>query len=123
MAPPMRSRVRASGRFSRRGDGRLRTQRAVGWRQVQRHFEHRIASQGTGVVAVLVACRDHQQSKTDDVREAVRDLIRRTRVFDAGGQAIGDAKALLDLAQDKNAAIRRQQTAIEFGDNRLAGDR
>ena len=66
---------------------------------------------------VFVACRDHQQAKTNDVGEAVRDLIRRTRVFDAGGQAIGDAKALFDLAQNQNAAIRRQQTAIEFGDN------
>ncbi len=38
-------------------------------------------------------------------------------------QAIGDAKALFDLAQNQNAAVRRQQTAIEFGDDCLAGDR
>jgi hypothetical protein len=53
----------------------------------------------------------------------VCDLIRQTRVLNAGGQAIGDAKALFDLAQNQNAAVRRQQTAIEFGDDCLAGDR
>ena len=76
-----------------------------------------------GVVAVFVARRDHQQPKADDVGERVRDLVRRARVFDAGGHAIGDAKALLDLAQNQNPAVRRQQTAIEFGDDRLAGNR
>ena len=40
----------------------------------------------------------------DDVGEAVSDLIRRTRVFDACGQAIGDVKALFDLVQHQNAA-------------------
>jgi hypothetical protein len=30
----------------------------------------------------------------------VRDLVRRARVDEAGGHAIGDAKALLDLAQN-----------------------
>jgi hypothetical protein len=50
-------------------------------------------------------------------------LFGRTRVFDAGGQAIGDAKALFDLAQHQNAAVRRQQTTVEIDDNGLAGDR
>jgi hypothetical protein len=51
------------------------------------------------LVAVFVACREHQQSKTDDVGEAVRDLIGGTWVFDSGGQTRGDAKALFDCAQ------------------------
>ena len=76
-----------------------------------------------GVVAVFIARRDHQQPKANDVGERVRDLVGRARVLDAGGHAIGDAKALLDLAQNQNAAIRRQQTSVEFGDNRLAGNR
>ena len=104
-------------------DRRLRTQLAIRWRQIERHLEHRIAAKAVGVVAVLIARRDHQQSKANDVGEAVRDLIGRARVLDAGGHAIGDAKPLLDLAQNQNAAVRRQQTAIEFGDNRLAEDR
>jgi hypothetical protein len=35
----------------------------------------------------------------------VRDLVRRARVDEAGGHTIGDAKALLDLAQNHNPAI------------------
>jgi hypothetical protein len=37
----------------------------------------------------------------------VRDLVRRARVGDAGGHAIGDAKTLLDLAQNQNPTVRR----------------
>ena len=58
-----------------------------------------------GVVAVFVACRDHQQPKADDVGERVRDLIRRAWVFDTRSHAIGDAKALLHLAQNHNPAV------------------
>ena len=51
------------------------------------------------------------------------DLIGRARIVDAGGEPIGDAKALLDLAQRQNTTIGREQTAIEFGDDGLAGNR
>jgi hypothetical protein len=37
----------------------------------------------------------------------VSDLIRRAGVNDAGGEPIGDTKALLDLAQNQNATVRR----------------
>src|SRR3984893_5716666 len=36
---------------------------------------------------------------------------------------LSNAKALLDLAQGHNAAVRRQQTTVEFRDDGLAGDR
>ena len=104
-------------------DRRLRAQLAIRRRQIERHLEHGIAAQGIGVVAVLVARSDHQQPKTNDVGEAMRDLVGRARVLDAGGHAIGDPKALLDLAQHQNATVRRQQTSVEFGHDRLAGNR
>ena len=96
-------------------DGRLRTQLAIGRRSIERYLEHGIVAKTGGVVAVFITRRDHQQSKANNVGKAVRDLVRRTRVFDAGGHAIGDAKALLDLAQHQDAAVRRQQTGVEFG--------
>ncbi len=80
-------------------------------------------SQRISVVAVLVARRDHQQTKAHNRGERVRDLVRRARIDEAGGHAIGDAKPLLDLAQNQNPAIRRQQTAVEVDDNLLAGNR
>ena len=45
-------------------DRRLRTQFAIGRRQIERHLEHRIAAQRTGVVSVLVSRRDHQQAES-----------------------------------------------------------
>lgn len=38
-----------------------------------------------------------QEAEADNIGESVRDLIGRTRVLDATGEAIGDAKALLNL--------------------------
>ncbi len=40
-------------------DRRPRTQFTIRWRQIERHLEHRLAAQRVGVVAVLVARRDH----------------------------------------------------------------
>ncbi len=104
-------------------DRRLRAQFAIRRRQIERHLEHRIAPQRIGVVAVLIARRDHQQPKADDVGKAVGDLIGRAPVDHAGGEPIGDAKALVDLAQRQNAAIRRQQAAVKLDLDALARNR
>ena len=104
-------------------DRRLRTQLAIRRRKIERHLEQGIASQGTGVVAVFVAGADHQQPKANDVGQAVRDLIRRPRINHAGGEPIGDAKALFDLAQRQNAAVRRQHAAVKFDLDALARNR
>ena len=53
----------------------------------------------------------------------MRDLIARARIDHAGGETIGDPKALFDFAQRQNAAIRRQQPAIEFDHDGLAARR
>ena len=87
------------------------------------HLEYRINAKAVGVVAVLVAGRDHQQAEADDFGESVSDLIWRTRIPDAVGQTIGHAQSLLDFAQDQDTAVRRQQAAIEFRDHGLARDR
>jgi len=104
-------------------DRRLRTQLAIRRRKIERHLEQGIASQGTGVVAVFVAGADHQQPKANDVGQAVRDLIRRPRINHASGEPIGDAKALFDLAQRQNAAVRRQHAAVKFDLDALARNR
>ena len=51
-------------------DRRLRTQLAIRWREFKRHLEHRIEAKSVGVVAVLIARRDHQQPKANDVGES-----------------------------------------------------
>jgi len=111
------------GQVFKTGDGRLRTQFAFGRRQIERHLEDGIASQRTGVVAVFIAGADHKQTKPDDLGERVRNQLGRARVNHAGGEPIGDAKALLDLAQNQNAGVRRQQSTVEFSHNSLATNR
>ena len=104
-------------------DRRLRIQIAVRRRQVMRHLEQRIMTQAGGVVAVFVTGGDHQQTETDDVGKAMDDLILSPWIVDAGGEAIGHAKAPLHFAQHEDAAIRRQETAVKTGDHRLTRDR
>jgi hypothetical protein len=47
----------------------------------------------------------------------------RTRIVDAGGEAVGDFEPALDLAQHQQPAVGRQPAAIEPGDEFLAGNR
>ena len=104
-------------------DRRLRTQFALRWCQIERHLEHRVAAQRVGVVAVLVARRDHQQAKANDVVQRMRDLPGIARILQAGGHALGHTQALLDFTQRQNAAVRRQQAAVEIDDNFLVRNR
>ncbi len=57
-----------------------------------RHLEDGIDAKAGGVVAVLVVRGDHEQAKTNDVAERVRDLLRRAWIDDAGGHAFGNVK-------------------------------
>ena len=43
------------------------------------------------------------------------------RIDHAGGEPIGDPKPLFDFPQSQKAAIRRQQAAVKFDHDRLAG--
>ncbi len=86
-------------------NSRLRTQIAMVGQPVHCQLEHRIGSQAVGVVAVLVASGDHQHAKADDLIEPMNDALRRPLVMDAGGEALGDPQALLDLAQHQQTPI------------------
>src|ERR1019366_2207423 len=87
-----------------------------------RHLEHRIATQRTGVVSIFISRRDHQQAKAEDVGKAVCDQVGRARVHHAGGEPIGDAKALLDLLRQITGAANgtsnappRMQVSTAYG--------
>ena len=86
-------------------------------------LEERIVPQAVGIVAVLVAGGDHQQAETQDLGEAVLDAFWRARIVDAGGETPRHAEARLDLTQRQQAAIGRERSTVEAGDDRLAGDR
>src|ERR1035437_1871644 len=110
MARPMRSKVRAFGRFSSR--------------EIV-DCEHSSRSDGDKSSAILNigSLRRDLAPFPSSYPAAIISKRKRARVPHAGGEPIGDAKALLDLAQQQNAAIGREQTAIEFGDDGLAGNR
>jgi hypothetical protein len=50
------------------------------------------------------------------------DPLRRPRIVDAAGQALGDAEAPLDLRQEQNPAVRGQPPGIERDLHGLAGN-
>ena len=86
-------------------DGGLRTQIGIFRQAAHRQLEHRIAAQAVGVVAVLIARRDHQHAEADDLIQFVPDPLGRARIVDARRQSRRDGKSLLDLAQGQQSAV------------------
>ena len=80
-------------------------------------------AQAVGVVAILVASRDHQHPEAQNVGDLMADPPRQARVVDAGGQALGSAEPSLDLAQQQHAGVGGELPAVEAGDDGFAGDR
>jgi hypothetical protein len=104
-------------------DGRLRAERVTAGQLVQRQLEGRVMAQAAGVVAILVASRDHQHPEAQNGGGIMADPLRQARVVDAGGQALGDAEPLLDLAQQQHAGVGGELPTVEAGDDGLAGGR
>ena len=78
MAGPCAATRERPGRFSSAQIVDCETERAHPMERIQRHLEHRVGAQAVGVVAVLIAGRDHQHAKADHVGQAVSDLIRQS---------------------------------------------
>ena len=96
-------------------DRRLRGERTAGGRDPLRHLEHWVLTQARGVVAVLVAGRDHQHAEADHVGQRMGDQRRLARIVQAPSKAHRHAEPLLDLAQHQHARVRRQRAAVETG--------
>ena len=87
---------------------------------VHGQLEHRIAAQRVGILAVFIAGRDHQHAKAKDLVQAMQNPLRGARVTQTGGQALGQAKPLFDLAQRQQAAIGGQMRAVKARRDRSA---
>ena len=118
-SPDHRSRDRTSGKFSRRemvgcdtapgptarGRAPSRTgDRAAGPRR-------RCRPQPSAIIG--------RRKRMMSARVCVSD--RALGILDASGEPIGNTQALLDLAERQHSAVGRQQPAVEFGHDRLAG--
>jgi hypothetical protein len=81
------------------------------------HLEHGVLAQAGGVVAVLVAGRDHQHAEADHVGQRMGDQRRIARIIQALGQPFRHAEPTLDFAQHQHARVRRQRPAVKTGLN------
>ena len=95
----------------------------AGGRDPLRHFEHGVLAQARGVVAVLVAGRDHHHAEADHVGQGVDDQIGVARIIEAARQALRHTEPAFHLAQDQYAGIGRQRAAVETGLHGSACDR
>ena len=82
----------------------------------------RVDAQGIKIVAILIAAGDGEHPRPDHVGVAVSRTPRIAFVLNARCQQLGQAEAALDLAQQQNAAIRRQPPAVKPGAQFLARD-
>lgn len=113
-----------AGQVLQPADGRLRAQRTAAFGQpTDRHLEGRVDAQGLAVIGIRIAASDHQHPKTDHLGQRVLDTPAITRVRQAPGQALGNAKPAFDPGQQQDSRIRGQPTAVESSLNRLAADR
>jgi hypothetical protein len=113
-----------AGQVFQPADRRLRAQIGAALRQPpDRHFEGPIAAQRVAVVAVGIARRDHQRAVADHLGQPVPHPFRIARILNAGGQAFGNPKPLLDRRQQQYPGVRGQPAAVEGDMHRLARDR
>jgi putative ABC transport system substrate-binding protein len=78
-----------------------------------RHLEHRVRAQAVAVIGVFVARRDRKHPQPQHLDDLVIDPRGIAPVHKATRQPLGETEAPLNLAQQKDAAIRRQATTVE----------
>jgi hypothetical protein len=104
--------------------GRLAHQIAARLRQPPAgQLEGRVEAQPIEVVTILVAAGDGEHPRPYHLRVRLIDTLGVAPVDEASGETIGEPEPRLDLAQQQNAAIRRQPPAVETGDDFLVRDR
>ena len=106
MALPIRSRARTSGRFSNREivdcehNSRSEGDRSSAILNMGSPRSE-LASSPSSYPALIISRRMRsirpEKPKTNDVSQAVRDLIGRARINHAAGKPIGDPKLLFDI--------------------------
>ncbi len=76
-----------------------------------RHLQDGIDAQGIEVVAVLATAGDGEHPRLDHAVIGVHDAAWIAHVWYVTAEHFGKTEPFLDLAQDENAAIRRQLAA------------
>ena len=106
-------RLDARERVLQTAHGRLRTQRAATLRcPAHGQLEQGIRAQGVAVVGVLVSARDREHAEAQHRRESVDHRRRHAPLPNAARQRLGQTEPAFRLAQQDQAAVRRDQPAI-----------
>ena len=85
-----------------------------------RQLEQGIGAQRVAVVGILVAAGDREHAEAQHRRQRVNHQRRVAPVPDATRQRLGQAEPALSLAQQDQAAVGRDQAALEIGRHLLA---
>jgi hypothetical protein len=120
LSAPQRNSARVSGWFSSREIVDCEHNSSSEGNRSSARLNIGSGPQRIGIVAVFITGGDHQHAKANDLGQPVHHPLRRTRVLQARGQAIGQSQPSFDLAQGQQSALRRQPAAVKTGDHRLA---
>ena len=113
----------ARGRVLQPAHGRLRAQRAAALRRpADGQLEQGIGAQGVAVVGILIPAGDREHAETQHRRQRVDHRRRVAPVPDVARQRLGQAEPALSLAQQDQAAVRRDQAAHEIGGHLFASN-
>jgi len=88
----------------------------------QRQFEHGVAAQAVGVIAVDIATGALVDPLAQQVGDAVLDVGRMPTVMDRRRQAADQPALLFDATQQQWAKVARKRAAFEVGAHGKAGD-
>ena len=103
--------------------GRLGTEVSAAFRRVARgELEQGVRAQRVAVVGILVAAGDREHTEAQHRGERVDDQRLIAPVANTACQRLGQAETAFRFAQQHEAAVRRDQAAIEGGAHLLALD-
>jgi hypothetical protein len=110
-----------AGRVLQARRGRLRAERLTGVGQSPAgRLEGAVVAQRVGIVGVLVARGDGQDTRMEDVGHAVADARRIAIVRDRFGEARGKLEMSLGAGEQQGAAVTRQPALAQGGNHLLA---
>ena len=81
-----------------------------------------IAAQAVAIVGVFVAAGDGEHAEAQHLGHRVVDAIRIAPVPQTPGQGCGETETTLGVTQQQQAAVGRQQSAVETRRHLLAAD-
>jgi hypothetical protein len=84
-------------------------------------LEDGIGTQEGRVIGVLIACGHLVDALADQMEEGMMDALLEAGIFQASGDALGEAEVLVEACHEEEAPIGREGAAVEVDLKRLVG--